>query len=141
MIPHAEGDHAQPPAYLIALDDPDRAVLETWSRRRKTAQPLSLRVHIILSCAEMEATNSGVARRLRDECLNETLFTSLHHARQVLEAWRIDYNSICPHSPLKGMTPTDFANRTTKIIQSEEPILPVATGPHNGHQSTTGLQL
>ena len=30
--------------------------------------------------------------RLRDECLNETIFTSLAHARQVLAAWRHDYN-------------------------------------------------
>ncbi|GAB7551709.1 hypothetical protein NRB_12070 [Novosphingobium sp. 11B] len=28
--------------------------------------------------------------RLRDECLNETLFTSLGHARQVLADWRHD---------------------------------------------------
>jgi putative transposase len=72
--------------------------------------------------------------RLRNECLNETLFTSLRHARQVLEAWRADYNSIRPRSALKGMTPTDFAKRTTKTIQPEEPILPVATRPLNGHQ-------
>ena len=52
------------PAYLIALNDPDRAVLETWARRRKTAQALSLRARIILACAEPDATNSGVARAL-----------------------------------------------------------------------------
>ncbi len=79
--------------------------------------------------------------RLRDECLNETLFTSLRHARQVLEAWRADYNSIRPHSALKGMTPTDFAKHTTKTIQPEEPILPVAISPLNGHHLTSGLQL
>jgi putative transposase len=79
--------------------------------------------------------------RLRDECLNETLFTSLHHARQVLEAWRTDYNSIRPHSALKGMTPIDFAKHTTKTIQPEEPILPVAISPLNGHHLTSGLQL
>ena len=30
--------------------------------------------------------------RLRDECLNETLFASLSHARAVLTAWKHDYN-------------------------------------------------
>ena len=30
--------------------------------------------------------------RLRDECLNETLFISLRQARAVLEIWRRDYN-------------------------------------------------
>lgn len=43
--------------------------------------------------------------RLRDECLNETLFTSLAHARFVLDAWRHDYNHVRPHSKLGGKTP------------------------------------
>ena len=30
--------------------------------------------------------------RRRDECLNEHLFTSYRHARQIIEDWRIDYN-------------------------------------------------
>ncbi len=30
--------------------------------------------------------------RLRDECLNETAFSSLAEARAVLAAWRDDYN-------------------------------------------------
>uniref|UniRef100_UPI001CD8D422 integrase core domain-containing protein n=1 Tax=Gluconobacter oxydans TaxID=442 RepID=UPI001CD8D422 len=38
--------------------------------------------------------------RLRDECLNETLFTSLSHAQQVLADWREDYNTVRPHSQL-----------------------------------------
>jgi putative transposase len=36
--------------------------------------------------------------RLRDELLNETLFTSLAQVRAVLDAWRKDYNDIRPHS-------------------------------------------
>ena len=43
--------------------------------------------------------------RLRDECLNETVFTSLRHARAVLAAWRQDYNEVRPHSALGGRTP------------------------------------
>jgi len=43
--------------------------------------------------------------RLRDECLNETLFTSLWHARAVLASWRRDYNEVRPHSALNGQTP------------------------------------
>ena len=52
------------PAYLLAINDTDRAVLEAWARRRKTAQALSLRACIILAGAEPEATNTGVARTL-----------------------------------------------------------------------------
>ena len=50
--------------------------------------------------------------RLRDECLNETLFLSLAHARDVLSRWRIDYNTTRPHSSLGGMTPSAWATQT-----------------------------
>jgi putative transposase len=36
--------------------------------------------------------------RLRDELLNETLFTSLTQVRAVLSAWKDDYNHSRPHS-------------------------------------------
>src|SRR6266404_3799693 len=38
--------------------------------------------------------------RLRDELLNETLFTSLLQARVALRCWRADYNTVRPHSGL-----------------------------------------
>src|SRR4029079_7985342 len=47
--------------------------------------------------------------RLRDELLNETLFRSLAHAREVLEAWRQDYNNYRPHSQLGWMCPVIYA--------------------------------
>lgn len=49
--------------------------------------------------------------RLRDECLNEHLFTSLKEAREIIEEWRIDYNTNRPHTSLNGLTPTEFAAR------------------------------
>ena len=47
--------------------------------------------------------------RLRDELLNETLFSSLSHARSALSSWRSDYNDHRPHSALGWLTPTEFA--------------------------------
>ncbi len=47
--------------------------------------------------------------RLRDELLNETLFRSLAHTRDVLEAWRADYNNTRPHSRLGWMSPAIYA--------------------------------
>jgi putative transposase len=47
--------------------------------------------------------------RLRDECLNETLFSSLEEARVLLAAWRDDYNRYRPHSSLGNLTPKEFA--------------------------------
>ena len=47
--------------------------------------------------------------RLRDELLNETLFSSLPHARAALASWRLDYNETRPHSKLGWMTPSAYA--------------------------------
>lgn len=46
--------------------------------------------------------------KLRDECLNETLFTSLPQARAVLAIWQQDYNEVRPHSGLNGRTPASI---------------------------------
>ena len=47
--------------------------------------------------------------KLRDECLNEHVFCSLTQARRIIEAWRIDYNTMRPHSSLGYLTPEEFA--------------------------------
>ena len=47
--------------------------------------------------------------RLRDELLNETLFSSLNQARSQLANWREDYNTSRPHSALGWKTPTEYA--------------------------------
>lgn len=50
--------------------------------------------------------------RMRDELLNEHLFDSLRHARNLVAAWRDDFNHQRPHSSLAGMTPWEYANRS-----------------------------
>jgi putative transposase len=52
--------------------------------------------------------------RLRDLCLNETIFTSLAQARAILAAWRDDYNFNRPHSGARNLPPALYAkgNRT-----------------------------
>lgn len=47
--------------------------------------------------------------RLRDEFLNETLFTSLMQARLALEEWRRDYNTVRPHSRIGWLAPAVYA--------------------------------
>ena len=47
--------------------------------------------------------------RLRNELLNEMLFTSLAQARVALGCWRVDYNNTRPHSQLGWKTPSEFA--------------------------------
>jgi len=54
--------------------------------------------------------------RLRDECLNESWFISLKHARDIIESWRIDYNEGRPHTSLGGLTPSEYVENTGKIL-------------------------
>jgi len=49
--------------------------------------------------------------KFRNECLNDNVFVSLNSARDIIEAWRQDYNSERPHSSLNNMTPEEFATR------------------------------
>ncbi len=57
--------------------------------------------------------------RLRDECLNEHLFANLNEARQLIEEWRIDYNTNRPHTSLNGLTPTEFATRHSGAVPEQ----------------------
>lgn len=52
--------------------------------------------------------------RLRDECLNEHAFASLAEARRIVEARRIDHNTVRPHTSLGGIPPLMFATRSRK---------------------------
>ena len=52
--------------------------------------------------------------RMRDELMNETLFTSLAHARATVASWIHDYNTERPHSPLGYATPAAFAAENEK---------------------------
>ena len=47
--------------------------------------------------------------RFRDECLAESWFPTVPRARVEIELWRVDYNTVRPHSSLDGRTPEEFA--------------------------------
>jgi len=49
--------------------------------------------------------------KLRDECLNEQWFETLHQARSTIATWRRDYNEVRPHSSLGRIPPAHFAER------------------------------
>ena len=51
--------------------------------------------------------------RFRDECLNDTLFSTLSATRNAITSWKEDYNHYLPHSTLGNMTPTEFATKST----------------------------
>ena len=69
--------------------------------------------------------------RLRDECLNETLFTSLRHARCMLDHWRLDYNTTWPPSALGGKASYEFIAQQSLWV----PTVTVVINAQNEHNS------
>jgi putative transposase len=79
-------------------------VLDQWAWRN------GVRLHFIdLGKPTQNAFIESFNGRFRDECLNENWFLDLTDARQIIETWRIDYNSSRPHSALGYATPQEFA--------------------------------
>jgi len=58
--------------------------------------------------------------RLRDECLNAHVFTSIEDARQKIAAWGDDYNENRPHSSLGHLTPREFIQRGREMSRATE---------------------
>ncbi len=106
------------PAVLITDNGPEFVgrALDAW------AYAQGIRLHFIEpgkpnQNAYVESFNG----RFRDECLNEHWFLSLAHTRQIVEAWRLDYNAVRPHSSLGNVSPTEFEQCTRDRAPS--PIL------------------
>jgi len=67
--------------------------------------------------------------RMRDELLNETMFTSLPQARAVIAAWVDDYNTARPHSSLGYQTPAAHAAKLKAMGLSSPPLRGSEPGP------------
>lgn len=85
------------PAELVLDNGPALTgrVLDAWAVKH--------RVHLRLIDPGKPSQNGVVASvngRLRDECLNQSWFTSLADARRLVEDWRRDDNEARPHSAL-----------------------------------------
>lgn len=80
-------------------------VLDEWAYRKQ----LQLRF-IQPGKPQQNAYIESFNGKFRDECLNEHWFLSMRHARQVIEAWRQEYNNERPHSSLGYLTPNRFAD-------------------------------
>ena len=65
--------------------------------------------------AFLESFNS----RLRDELLNETLFTSLAHVCEAFEIWKDDRNAVRLHSALGNLPPAIYAKISAPGMQRD----------------------
>jgi putative transposase len=100
-----------------------QAVLQ-WSKDHK------INWHYI---APGKPTQNGNAEsfngKMRDELLNETLFTSIPQARQVISDWVEDYNNTRPHSSLGYLTPAAHAAKLKAMGPGSPPVPGSEPGP------------
>jgi transposase InsO family protein len=82
------------------------AAMLTWAHRNGVALRL-----IEPGKPNQNAYIESFNGRLRDECLNEHWFTSVAHARIVIEGWRQEYNTERPKKSLGGLTPSQYAKQ------------------------------
>ena len=77
--------------------------------------------------------------RMRDELLNETLFTSIAHAREKIAAWVDDYNVERPHSSLGYATPAAFAAEHEKQWRARVQAIASPALTRDNHERTLVL--
>jgi putative transposase len=61
--------------------------------------------------------------KFRDECLNMNWFTSLFDTKSKIEKWRLEYNTIRPHSSLNNLSPNEFRYKFEKENKTAEPLI------------------
>ena len=69
--------------------------------------------------------------KLRDECLNEQWFETLHQSRVTIAAWRRDYNEVRPHSSLGRIPPAHFAEQHRRLTSDAAQRANDKTNPIN----------
>ncbi len=83
------------------------------TEQRRNAEPASSAAITPGKPSQNDFTESFNGK-LRDECLNETEFLPVSHARDLLEAFREDYNHQRLHSSLADLTPAKFAAKIAR---------------------------
>ena len=63
---------------------------------------------------------------LCDECLNTHWFTTMAEAKEIIEAWRREYNESRPHRALGERTPHEFAHQ----IAASRDLMGLLTAPN-----------
>lgn len=85
--------------------------LDEWAHRNQ------VKLHFI---EPGKPTQNGVIEsfngKMRDECLNLEWFIDLQNARDIIENWRHDYNTLRPHSSLSNLAPAIWAQNQTQSL-------------------------
>ena len=92
-------------------------VVDEWAHRNGVKLDF-IRPEKPIENAYIESFNG----RLRQECLNQSWFTSLEDAKMKIEAWRTDYNEQRPHTSLGNQTPEQFESEWQLSRTAQEGI-------------------
>ena len=94
------------PRVIVSDNGPEFAgrTLDAWAYRQGIELRF-IRPGKPIENAYVESFNG----KFRDECLNEHWFLNIAEAQQIIEAWRIDYNTVRPHRSLGQLTPAAYA--------------------------------
>jgi len=121
------------PEMIVMDNGPEFAgkALDAWAYQR------GVKLHFIRPGKPVEnAYIESFNGKFRDECLNEHWFVTLDHAREVIEAWRRDYNEVRPHSALDNVPPAVFAVAAQPGLQSPPaPFAPAGEDANPGELS------
>ncbi len=71
--------------------------------------------------------NESFNDKLRGELLNTEIFDTLQEAKILIEHWHRQHNTARPHSSLKNLPPSEFANRR-RPTATAAPSLPAYAG-------------
>ena len=79
--------------------------------------------------------------KFRDECLNMYWFLSLADARRQIEIWRVDFNTVRPHSSLgyESPSPTSGGAGLRPTASTTAPLPPPRPVPAGEKRRTAGL--
>lgn len=124
VLERAAAEHGLPET-IVVDNGPEfiSKALDRWSYER------GVKLHFIqpgkpTQNAYVESFNG----KLRDECLNENWFTSLADAREKIETWRREYNTIRPHSSLNDLTPEEFVKAEGRAFSPPSTTRALNTG-------------
>lgn len=96
---------------------------EFWSRAFQAWAHERLKIDFIQpGKPQQNAFVESFNGKFREQCLNENIFFSLDHARDVINEWREIYNEFRPHRSLKGKTPKEFEREHQNQYQQAEPL-------------------
>jgi putative transposase len=104
------GERGRPPRFIRCDNGPELTAnaLRDWSRFTGAGTS-----YIEPGSPWQNPYVESFGGRLRDELLAVEAFTSLLEAQVLVEDWRIEYNTLRPHSALGYLTPTDDAKTWT----------------------------